>query len=572
MKNLVLIFALLLTLVCCTSEADRVRMAALLDRADSMNRAYIPMTDGTDSLLLEATRYYDRHGDANQQVRAHYLLGCAYRDMGEAPAALQSYQDAIDRADTLSTDCDYRRLMSVYGQMAELFHAQNLPKDELEKAGMYGKYALLIGDTLLYIRNLELYAKPYFLMGDTLGMLKVVQQAHDLYLSHGFTKEAAGVLPSIIDYHIAKGQLDEAGGLMKEFEERSGLFDSEGNICHGREGYYEQKGLYYLKIHQLDSAEIYFHRLLQMNDISTNAEAYKGLLAIYKEKDIVDSVKKYVQLFEEALYKERDDIRTHAVHQMSSLYNYHRHLEKANAESQRASRIKSYLIFSLFLIAVVILVAIIVFLNLTHKKKLKEKETEALRRDYTNAIKKKDQTVKELELLKSNHVQLMESEEAAKSALATVKTQNAQMIADKEKEIVELNKQIQELARRVLPANKLVGDDPQLSLLVDEFHRKASRKKNTAMPSRSDWGRLVSLFAQSQPVAYASIGRENVLSTQESRACILLLLDFTNSEVISLLDVSDQRMTNIRASINDKLFKCVGASSLKKNLKGITIV
>ena len=43
--------------------------------------------------------------------------------------------------------------MSVYGQMAELFHAQNLPQDELEKAEMYGKYALLIGDTLLY-RNL----------------------------------------------------------------------------------------------------------------------------------------------------------------------------------------------------------------------------------------------------------------------------------------------------------------------------------------------------------------------------------------------------------------------------------
>ena len=173
---------------------------------------------------------------------------------------------------------------------------------------------------------------------------------------------------------------------------------------------------------------------------------------------------------------------------------------------------------------------------------------------------------------KSNHVQLMESEEAARSALATVKAQNAQMIADKEKEIVELNRQILELSRRVLPYKKLVGDNPQLSLLIDDFHRKASRKKNTAMPSKNDWGRLVHLFAQSQLVAYASIGRENVLSTQELRACILLLLDFTNSEVISLLDISDQRMTNIRASINYKLFKDTGASSLNKNLKGITMV
>ena len=88
MKNLVIVFAVLMTLVCCTTEADRNRMSALLDRADSMNSAYLPLTDGMDSLLLEATRFYDRHGDADQQVRAHYLLGCAYRDMGEAPAAL----------------------------------------------------------------------------------------------------------------------------------------------------------------------------------------------------------------------------------------------------------------------------------------------------------------------------------------------------------------------------------------------------------------------------------------------------------------------------------------------------
>ena len=57
MKNLVIVFALLLALVCCTTEVDRNRMRSLLDRADSMNRAYIPMTDGIDSLLLEATRY-----------------------------------------------------------------------------------------------------------------------------------------------------------------------------------------------------------------------------------------------------------------------------------------------------------------------------------------------------------------------------------------------------------------------------------------------------------------------------------------------------------------------------------
>jgi tetratricopeptide (TPR) repeat protein len=200
MKHLLTVIAVLLAFASCTTEADRDRMEALLDRADSMNRAYIPMTDGIDSLLLEATRYYDRHGDANQQMRAHYLLGCAYRDMGEAPAALQSYQDAIDRADTLSDDCDYPRLMSVYGQMAELFHAQNLPHDELAQRKKIGDYALLVGDTLSYIRNLELYVKPYFLMGDTAAMLSSLQQAQHLYSAYGYHHEAAAIYGTISLY------------------------------------------------------------------------------------------------------------------------------------------------------------------------------------------------------------------------------------------------------------------------------------------------------------------------------------------------------------------------------------
>jgi hypothetical protein len=233
------------------------------------------------------------------------------------------------------------------------------------------------------------------------------------------------------------------------------------------------------------------------------------------------------------------------------MYNYQRYLKKANAESKRALRIKSYLMLSVFLIAVVILVSVIVYLNMAHKKKLREKEAEALRRDYENVIVKKEQALRELDMLKGNHDQLKK---------------------EKENEIVELNKQIREYAKRVLPAEKLVGNDPQLSLLIEDFHQKASRKKSTALPLKSDWVRLVHLFAQSQPVAYASIGRENVLSSQELKVCILLLLDFTNGEIISLLNISPQRMTNVRTNINEKLFKETNAHSLDKNLAKTPIV
>ena len=91
MKPIVwLLFLLGFLCLSCTTAEQRQRMAQVIAEADSLNRHYIPMT--CDSLLLQACHYYDRHGSSNERMRAHYLLGCAYRDMGEAPQALECYR------------------------------------------------------------------------------------------------------------------------------------------------------------------------------------------------------------------------------------------------------------------------------------------------------------------------------------------------------------------------------------------------------------------------------------------------------------------------------------------------
>ena len=92
-----------------SSEADRMYYYLLL--ADACNKCYDTLP--SDSIMHLVADFYDAHGTPNEQVRAHYLLGCVYRDLGEAPQALDCYHTALDRADTTSTDCNYRLLMSV---------------------------------------------------------------------------------------------------------------------------------------------------------------------------------------------------------------------------------------------------------------------------------------------------------------------------------------------------------------------------------------------------------------------------------------------------------------------------
>ena len=238
MKHLLTVIAIVLAFACCTTEAERSRMSALLDRADSMNRAYIPMTDGIDSLLLEATHYYDRHGTANEQMRAHYLLGCAYRDKGEAPAALQSYQDAVDRADTLSNDCDYAQLSRVYGQMAQIFYEQGLYREQLNYDKLSVKYAGMGKDSLAALMSYEQEFLSYKGLGLIDSAIIVIENVAQQYARYGYNAYSAISLGLAIRPLIDEGKFPKAKDYMNIYESNSGRFDSLGNIEAGREIYY----------------------------------------------------------------------------------------------------------------------------------------------------------------------------------------------------------------------------------------------------------------------------------------------------------------------------------------------
>jgi len=62
--------------------------------AKAQNKAYVPFT--SDTMMNATVDYYDRNGTANEQMETHYLLGCVYRDLSDAPKALSAYHDAVE--------------------------------------------------------------------------------------------------------------------------------------------------------------------------------------------------------------------------------------------------------------------------------------------------------------------------------------------------------------------------------------------------------------------------------------------------------------------------------------------
>ena len=573
MKNLVILFTLLLTLVGCTTETRRAEMRGRLQALNGLNRADSVLTARERDEAQELVTFFDAHGTVNEQVLAHYLLGRCYADMHEAPMALHCYQEAISRADTTAADCDFAQLSRVYGQSATIFYQQGLYRNALEYDDLCTDYGWRGKDTLTALSSYAMKAASYNQLQMKDSAILIYKDAIRQLKLYKFNKVAAGFSGLLAFEYLDKRETEKAKTFLEDYERLSGYFNSVGDIKAGREIFYFWKGLYYLKLSKLDSAEFFFRKELQTGkDFNNQNCGSLGLAMLFQQKHMSDSAAKffaYSYAMNDSCFVQ---MTTHEVEQAKAMYDYSRQLELAQKEREKAAHLKYLFLLSILFIAIVLFVAVVIGINMANKKKIQEKETERLRTDYSDAISKKEKISKEMEMLRINLEQLKVSEQEAKSMITTIKNNNSQLLYSKEREIAELNENIQKLALRLLNSSKMAGDNPQFALLIEDFHKKAIRKKNTSLPQRSDWEQLVRLFAQKHPEAFIAIGREQTLSPQELRACILLLLKFTNGEIISLLDISSQGMTNIKTRINEKLFGEQKASTLDHRLKEIPIV
>jgi len=529
------------------SKADRMYYHLLL--ADAMNKAYVDMS--TDSILKEVADYYDRHGSANEQMRAHYLLGCAYRDMGEAPMALQCYQDAVDKADTLSQDCNYRLLTSVYGQMAEIFHKQNLPTDEIIANRNCQKYSLMGGDSLEYLLSIKAMIKPYFLLGDTLAMMKVLDDVYQLFLKRGDSLHASRTYGSsvYIDKLVREGRLSEARKRINTYKAKSGLYDNQGNLKGLYSGYYYYEGMYYLKAGRLDSAEHCFRKLT--NNKNYHLEECHGLMMLYQQRRATDSIIKYVQEYSDAVDEQANSRRTETVHQMTSMYNYQRYQQQMDREAQIVSHTR--LVATLFALGIVILLFLFYFLFRQYRQFKENKQAEVVR--LNNACRRAEDALYIAELENQN--------KQAKSA---------DLLAEKAQQINELRTQLDKYVERYMAVKP--SDREALmakSEIVSLFQEKARWTINTQLPDSVQWRELIAQFKLNLPTLYSAIGRGEKLSEQELRACVLLLLNFSEADAGILLNVRPQRLTNIKSRANQKLFGDSSAQTLIDNIRHLSV-
>lgn len=182
------------------SKAQLMRYQLLYHKAK--NKADILFS--SDSIMKNVVAYYEKHGTSNERMLAYYMLGCVYRDLYEAPMALENYDKATEQADTTKKDCDYTTLSRIYGQMGILFEKQHIPYQELSALNNATKYAYLAKDTLNAILFFQNKSTAFYDLSEIDSAIHINLKAYNLLKKHGYDQIANIVFGCNYGYYIEK--------------------------------------------------------------------------------------------------------------------------------------------------------------------------------------------------------------------------------------------------------------------------------------------------------------------------------------------------------------------------------
>ena len=511
-----LFILLLLTLLCACG--NREKYERLLAEADSLNQNYIPFT--TDSTMLDVVDYYDHHGNANERMRAYYLLGCVYRDLGEAPHALECYHDAVDCADTTARDCDYKLLSRVYGQMEYIFNLQYVPNYQLEALEKAYQYASIAKDTTSALIFLSKKANVYDRTEKYDSVEYITKNIVSSFKELGQNQYAAQATGLLIYAELRKHDFVQAKRNMDFYEKESGFYD-KGEVIAGKQIYYYFKGLYYLGTEQPDSAELFFRKLLNAGqDYNEIHAAYDGLFKLYTGKNIPDSLSKYAVLSTNYNDSLHSSLNTENLQKTQAIYDYSRHQRIAKQKEKEAAQVRFWLLFVGFIAILIIVISCWLVVDNRRKNKYKNN---LIRQKYVDDI-------------------------------LYLRTEHEKIVGNLEQRLKQYKK-ISEI-----PSVDEMEKEIRNSSVVQKMLLIGSNKLREIV-TNTEWKEVEELFDCYLPRFYSVFHSPHYMTNDEDyHLCMLIRLGFKPKEISNLTGHSSQMITNIRSRLMQRVFNIDGGA------------
>ena len=514
------------------NEGEKMRYDLL--RVSCMNKMFVPL-NVEEKLMKQVVAYYDEYGDADEKMESCLLMGSVYRDMGDAPMALEWFGKAVEHGNKGAKNKTL--LAKIHGQKAELFCNQRLYDDALWELDVMRNIAEETGDHELAVNAYSYRSKILYSKEDYDSVIIVDRICSDILMSEfKDTVSAAIELASSISSFVDMGEYSKAKPLMEFYEKYSNNFDEQGNILKGKENYYIDKGDMYRGLDSLDSAETYYRKAICASDWNNKTMGYYGLMETFKAKGDKDSIAKYSMLTCTAYSKLFDELQTNTMQQVERTYNYDRYRLKSVEKELEAERSRNALIVVLGIISIIVIFTIMLWNKWKAKKKL---EMEELKGDLERSKAETYQIMNERQKLsrlleeKNGTINELIDKSANDDVLQQEKIESLRV------EIHRLNEALEETE------NKYTDIIEEKKGVVSSVLVKADNREECL--SNDDWCKLEAYTVSLYPGFYVHL--RSVLPNiklEQLQIATLVKLGFTPTQISVLLGKSVQSITNSR--------------------------
>lgn len=489
------------------------RMRHLLLRTQAQRHAGIGFTSDSISNLLVS--YYNAHGTPNERMTAHYLKGCSYLELGDEPATLRCFNEAVGTADTSALDCNYAQMGDIYGQIARIYNNHAMPDSALRAYGLAEHYARKANDTINVITIWGNKSNVLIDLGRISEALELREKAAERFKAMGYSKKAARVKGLCIKWYIQQGELDKAKAAMDEYETISGYSRIKDETKSGWESYFHIKGTYYLETGKLDSANYYFKKLKLASDTLFNIQTAQKL------------------------------------QNAQSMYNYMRHQEAAHRKEMESKNVQLRLYRGIaFILLFAAVMSVFVLLQRRRIRK-NERQLVVVRRENSRLNAQIGNNNRKLDELNG----LIEEKISVITSLNDQLNQQAIDLNSYHKQaetIQQLNERIAHYETEMMnqvTANLMnrLAEEPALMVVSQKL------KARKEYLSKSEWTDLYSTAEKYFP-ALCNIKTNPKVSVSEYQICVLTRLGLRINDIIYLTRISASNISNMRSRMLSKLF------------------
>lgn len=512
------------------TKADRAYYALLLTQARDKN--YMVQTD--DSLIRTAVQYYDSMRDCKMQAQAYYYWGSVYRDRNEQAIATEKYLMAIPFAQEIN---DKALLGRIYNNAGYLYYLQELYNKADSIFRQAERIGIQLNDTALHAEALSMQGRIKFGQNDYQQAEKKLLQAQTVL---GYSNQN-GIQANIVRTLSLLYSRTQNKAKALQYAKQNISLQKDTTHCYYA---FFTLGEAYFQAGQYDSATYYINKSLASSDYGIKTNAYMRLADITKIQG-----KTAASLEMERLYSAcRDSLEQSSQH--TKILETEQRINAQLQHAQYEDSLKRY-ILGITLSAIICTTVIGLFLLYRHFKHRKQEQKQLereneLRKEYVRQKEQLEQQEKEITALQDRIIRQHISEEQ-KQTLET--------------ELAVLNEQHTALVKKV----RKYSDVTQK---IDDILIECKKGK---MPKElldgNDWARL--LAETDSKGVISRISEMYGLSEIEFHLCILLLLDYSVTDMGRIIQRKRMSVYRIERAISKKMGRNYQAGELQKLLKNM---